>query len=274
MMKLILIACEFIGIFFLIGSLRSLHLPVQSIILYAWNPLIIKVFAGSAHMDAILVACVGGLVFFAINKRPFLIIIAFAAAVLAKLSPIILFPFLMRRVKWYYLAIGISLILLAYLPFIDAGKNLFEGFLTFSRTWQFNAGIFAFVQWIVSFVSDHPSDIARAISSLMLGATILILMIKDDRSNNFFITACTLSFGVLFIAGPTVMPWYISWVLPFALLSRQYAWFILSGLLLIAFHIMIDQVEYTWPLWIEFGLFFIALLWSKRRLLNQIREQI
>ena len=258
-MKLIFITLEMIGILFLVGCLRALNRSTSDIILYAWNPLMIKVFAGSGHMDAIVVCFLSATSYFLLRKNLFPVAVSFALAILTKFSPVILLPFILLRIGWKYVFLIGLLIFFAYLPYLSLGSRIFEGFFAFSQAWQFNAGVFGMVQWLISFVSDNPSEVARLINGLIITGLVLWLSLKDDRSNSNFFKASTTVMGALFILSPTVMPWYISWVLPFALLSKDLLWFAFSILLLLAFHIMIDQNEYSWVLSVEFGLFFLLM---------------
>lgn len=266
--KLLLILCEFVGIFFLILTLRKLYLPPYLILLYAWNPLIIKTIAGSAHMDALLVCFFGILSYGVVSKKKWIIIASWAAAILIKLSPILLLPFLFKRIKWYGITLAIALVIAGYLPFSDAGMQLFAGFSTFAGEWQFNAGPFQLVHYITAlFLQTDTFTVASIITKLLTIAVIGILFFKDDASPTYFFKAATLSFGIFLLLSPTVMPWYISWILPFAVISRQNYWFIFSFLLLFAFHIMVYQVENNWVLAIEYGVFFLVILLFLRQYL-------
>ena len=71
------------------------------------------------------------------------------------------------------------------------------------------------------------------------------------------------------------MPWYLSWVLPFAVLARQNVWFYFSALVLTAFHIIIDLNEYAAALWFEHGLLFALIfrqVWLQRQTLKVASE--
>lgn len=266
MMKILLVGCELVGILFLGLTLRRLELPLSSIILYAWNPLMIKIFAGSGHADAILVAALCLTAYFVVSGSKSLAAIAFGLAILAKLSPIFLLPFIVRRVGWLRSLLVGAVVFVGYLPFLSAGENLFAGFLKFARAWQFNPGAFALIRWFANFISKDSADTARKICAVLILAIIAWLVWRDDSSEKYFVKASAITLGALVILSPTVMPWYLSWVLPFAVLARQNIWFYFSALVLTAFHILIDLNEYAFALWFEHGLFFaIILIWLYRR---------
>ncbi len=256
MMKSLLVGCELVGILFLALSLKRLKLPVASIVLYAWNPLMIKVFAGSGHADSILVMMLCATVYFVIRGMKSMTAITFGLAILAKISPIFLMPFIVRRVGWLRSCLIVFVVFLGYLPFLDAGQNLFAGFLKFAREWQFNPGIYAFIRYLGEFFVDDATFFARIFCLILIISITFWLIFRDDLTEKTFVKSAAIVLGSLIIFSPTVMPWYLSWVLPVAVLARQNIWIYLSALVLTAFHIIIDQSEYAFVLWIEHGLFF------------------
>ena len=276
MMKILLVACELIGILFLALTLRRLDLPVAGVILYAWNPLMIKVFAGSGHADAILVAALCATAYFVVRGAKSFAAIAFGLAILAKLSPIFLLPFVARRVGWLRTLLIGAVVFVGYAPFLSAGGNLFAGFLKFAREWQFNAGAFALIRWILENLSvAEPADLARQICGVLFLGIVVWLALRDDLSGKTFVASAAILLGALVVLSPTVMPWYLSWVLPFAVLVRQNIWFYFSALALTAFHILIDLNEYAFALWFEHGVFFALVfgqVWLRRRTLKTSLE--
>jgi len=272
MMKILLVVGELIGISFLGLTLRRLDLPVTGVILYAWNPLMIKVFAGSGHADAILVAVLCATAYFVVRGAKSLAAIAFGLAILAKLSPIFLLPFIARRVGWLRTLLIGAVVFVGYAPFLSAGQNLFAGFLKFAREWQFNAGAFGLIRFVSeNFSVAEPADLARYICGILFLAIVAWLVRRDDLSEKTFVKTAAIVLGVLVVLSPTVMPWYLSWVLPFAILARQNIWFYFSALVLTAFHVIIDLNEYALALWFEHGLFFalvVGQIWLHRRALK------
>lgn len=265
MMKMVLILCELIGIFFLALTLKKLAMPVSLIILYGWNPLMIKVFAGSGHADSILMMMLCVSIYFIIRQAKTLAAVSFGLAILAKLTPAFLLPFVVRRVGWRKsLLIGL-VVFSGYLPFLDAGQNLFSGFLKFAREWQFNAGLFAFVRWLFELFTAHGGDFARSFCLILTLAIIAGLVWKDDLSDKFFLKSAAITIGILIIFSPTVMPWYLSWVLPIAVLAKQNIWFYFSAIVLAAFHIIIDQNEYAGVLIFEYLLLLLLFLRELKR---------
>jgi len=113
--------------------------------------------------------------------------------------------------------------------------------------------------------------LARYICGILILGIVVWLVWRDDLSEKTFVKSAAIILGALIVLSPTVMPWYLSWVLPFAVLARQNIWFYFSALVLTAFHILIDLNEYALALWFEHGLFFALVfgqLWLRRRALK------
>jgi uncharacterized membrane protein HdeD (DUF308 family) len=156
-----------------------------------------------------------------------------------------------------------------YLPFANAGSALFAGFRQFARDWQFNSGLFVLIKSLLAFTVHDPSVIARGLCAVIIIAVTVWMSLRDDGSDQSFISSVTLTLGTLVICSPAVMPWYITWLLPLALIARQAVWFYFSALVCLAFLVMIDERERAAVLWIEYGAFALIALYTYRNKFNK-----
>ncbi len=262
-MKSLFAGFDLIAVIFLALSLKILGQPTEGVLLYAWSPLVIKVFAGSGHMDAILSAMIAATAYFLLSGAYRASAVCFGLAVLAKISALILLPFLFKRMGWRNCALSAAVILAGYIPFLGAGAGLFKGTLTFARDWQFNAGFFALIRWLVSGL-EPSSQKAELMARVVCGLTILALVSwlarRDDGGARTFAPYAAASLGALIILGPTAMPWYVAWILPLAVISQgvgRRVWIYFSALVCLAFLVMIDETEHALTLGLEYG----ALAW-------------
>jgi hypothetical protein len=262
-LKSILIGFDLLGAVFLALALAAEGRPVAWVLLYAWNPLVIKVFAASGHSDAIAVAGVAALAYFLLKDAKLAASVSFAVAVLAKLIPIVLLPFVARRIGWRKTVLAMLIILLAYGPFLGAGRLLFAGASSYARIWQFNAGPFALAQWLASGFRCDPSRDARLLMLFLVASVIAWLTWRDHRTRGSFASSGAVAFGAVIILSPAVMPWYLTVVLPLAVLSRQRIWMWFSAIVCLAFFIMVDQRLPVWVVGLEYG-WFAALLFYER----------
>lgn len=262
-LKTILVIFDLLGALFLALALAATGRPVTWVLLYAWNPLVVKVFAASGHSDAVAVAAVAALAYFLLKNAKFAAGVSFALAVLAKLIPIVLFPFVARRIGLRNSVLALLLILLAYVPFLGAGPSLFAGASTYARFWQFNSGPFELVQWLAGAFRSDPSRDARLLMLFAVACVIAWLTWRDERTRGSFAGSGAVALGTLIVLSPAVMPWYVTVVLPLAVLSGQRIWMWFSAIVCLAFFIMVDQHLPTWVLCMEYGLFAALLLYER-----------
>lgn len=259
-MKALVVALDLIAALYLALTLRALGRPEVLVIAYAWNPLVIKVFAGSGHVDALAVAVLAATAYYIVRGSRTAGGIAFGLAILAKLGPVILLPFVVRRIGWRRTALALAIVIVGYVPYLEIGAGVFAGFAAFAREWQFNAGPFSLLAAVASMVTSAPDTVARAASAGLLVALVAALAWRDDGSPTTVAGRFLPALGGLVVLGPAVMPWYLTWVLPFAGLADSKAWLLFSGLVCLAFFVMVDETERAWILWIEYGVFAAVLL--------------
>ncbi len=72
------------------------------IILYAWNPLIVVEIAGSGHHDALVAGLVLLAAWFSLTRRELPAVMALGGSILAKIYPLMLIPFFLRRIRWSF----------------------------------------------------------------------------------------------------------------------------------------------------------------------------
>lgn len=265
-MKALLVAFDLLAALFVALTLRRLGRSPADAALYAWNPLVVKVFAGSGHVDALLVAALAALVYFVVRRAPVAVGAVFGVAVLAKLSPLVLAPLVVRRVGLRGSVAALAVVAAGYAPLADAGSALFAGLAAFARVWQFNAGAYSLVEWLVGPLTADPGGLARAVCAAAIVGAIATIAVRDDGSARGFAPRAALATGALLLASPTLMPWYVAWVLPLAIVARQRVWLWLSALVCLAFLVMIDETERPIVLWLEYGAFAaIALVELRRR---------
>jgi alpha-1,6-mannosyltransferase len=129
MMRLAMIACELAVVAALIDLLRRLDLPVTGVVAYAWHPLAIFEFAGSAHVEALMIALMMAGVWLLVCARRVLGAIAIALAMLVKPYALFVLPAFWRPWDWRVPLAVVATILLCYLPYLSVGRGVF-GFVT------------------------------------------------------------------------------------------------------------------------------------------------
>ena len=252
-LKILLVGFDLLATLFVALTLAALGRPVGLTLLYAWNPLVIKVFAASGHVDSVVAATLAATAYFLVRGGKAKAAVSFGLAILSKIAPLVLLPFVVRRIGWRKLTLALAVVATGYIPFVGAGGSVFDGSLTFARQWQFNAGPLALFQWLAGSFSSDPNTVARSISGLAIIAVVGWLVRRDDGDGETFAHYGAASLGALLVLGPVVMPWYVAWLLPLAVIAGQHVWVYFSALVCLAFLVMIGGLEHAGTLWVEYG---------------------
>ncbi len=277
--KLLLTGFDLATCWLLVLLLRRRHQSPATVLIYAWNPLLIKEIAGSGHVDVVMIFFLMLAVYWCERGKPRLSLLAYGLAVLSKLIPILLLPLFLRRTPlrhWWVLG---ATAVAGYLPFASSLETMLRATLAFSREWVFNPG-----PWLLVYNSAELVGIpGRTAASLVsLGITLGLVAwstVRDDQSTAHLVKAAMMILAGFLIFSAAVMPWYLLWVLPLAVVSYSpsgrlesrpliLAWVVLTGLSLLSYQIYIDQIEHRWWLWVEylgfFGTFGLATIWTRK----------
>ena len=259
-MKLLLVGFDLFTVLLIALTLRALNQPVTNIVLYAWNPLVIKAIAASGHVDSVLAMLLVATVYFLVRGSRSIAAVTWALSILVKVSPIVLLPFLLVRLGWRRTALGLAVLVIGYAPYLDRKGTAFAGLRIFASEWQFNSGFFSLVEWLAAPFTSDPILAAKVTATVIFLTLVIWLICRDDMQDSTFALCSVTALGGLLVLGPTVMPWYLVSLVPLAVLARSSAWIQFSPLVCIAFFVMINGTERPWLLCIEYGTFAVLLI--------------
>jgi hypothetical protein len=243
--------------------------------LYAFHPLPVTEVAGQGHVDALGVALLLSSVVYVSRRRTVLGGFAFAAAALVKYVPLAAtLPFLRRGKLWFA---GAALVPAATVWWLatSAGVSPAVGLGPYATRWQFNSMIYpavsaavdaaelpsrtkeAYESWKAKresrpwmqkvFPYFYTAFFARALLGVLLAAALLVIAATVKELE----LAVFASLAALLIASPTLHPWYLLWVLPFAAKRREPAFFYLSTAAPLAYGLLYPLTGWT-PVAISF----------------------
>jgi alpha-1,6-mannosyltransferase len=264
-LKALLAGLDLVAVLFIALTLRRIGKPVEWVLLYAWNPLAIKVIAGSGHADVLVAVMLAACSYFLLRQAKFAAALSFGLAVLGKLTPLVLLPFLIKRIGWRWSAVSAAVIVAGCLPFLHGDAAMFNGFRAFAGTWVFNAGWFTAISFLAKFFSSSPASVARIVSASVYLVLLGGLVKRDDGRPEGFVVLGGAALALLIVLSPTVMPWYVVWVLPLAVSAGAMEWIYFSFLVCTAFLVMIRGVEYSWALALEYAALAAVAAWQMRR---------
>jgi hypothetical protein len=282
--KWMILVADGLIIWILMMLMGHLKIRKEWIALYAWSPLILKEFLNNLHLDIFALVFLCLMIYGLVRKWAAFTFIALACAVLVKWFALILLPLLIRATwrtpKQTALNVGLflSVIVLLYIPFVSAGKFLWEGLLTFSLHWKVNAGLFNLISYFFQSLS-LSEDLVRLSSRLVVALIFTMISIFvlrwfwNRRDVLSFCQSALILTASLFFLVPTGNPWYYSWTFPFLLFFPVRALILFSGLVLLYyldFYLMYQNQRdlFEWVRLVEYGVFFIFLgveLWIKNR---------
>ncbi len=249
-----LIVCFDLGIILILGALLvRLGQPRHRILLYGWCPLVLKEYANTGHYDPVASLLLLTSLYCVLRYRRVLAGVLAGLAVSAKVYPVVAVAVLCRRFGRTGLLVCVLAGGIMHLPYIDAGLPGLAGLGAYSTTWFGNASLFTLVRaglaplddlgWSVpvplalsGVLPSSPAALpldgamgARIVLAVLLLWGIICIFRMDESRDVQVLRKAGLAVALLFIVSPVQQPWYLGWVLPFAVLSGEVSWFILSG---------------------------------------------
>ncbi|NOX51318.1 MAG: hypothetical protein GXP16_12410, partial [Gammaproteobacteria bacterium] len=253
--------------------------PLRWVFVYAWSPLLIKEFAFTAHIDVVGAAALVFAIWagrqsrLSTLKASVLIGVCLGLAVGIKLFAVIAVPFLLKRnvVGWIGFA---TTCLLVSIPFGVAQAWAPEGLQVMADAWYFNSPLYYL--WLALWPTDLVVTSLPWFKVFLTGGFVCVwvgAILWRQRGNNaqrnlFGYTSYDTHntgplywlFGLLFLVLPVLNPWYLVWLLVFAVLRPTVTAWVASVTLLLSYitglNLGDDSLSLygqpTWALLLEF----------------------
>lgn len=187
---------------------------------YAWNPLVVTEYAGSAHHDPTGILWLV-LAFVLAETRPARAVGSALAAALAVGVKLVALPaaiFLARAWSRAARAVAVVLILGLVGAYFVLASGPASGLAAFAAHWRHNDALFG---WLDYAFGDGGARIAVAVA---VGATV----VATWRERLEPVTATRLTFRAGLLLGPVLHPWYLGWLLALESLRPSAPWLLLS----------------------------------------------
>jgi alpha-1,6-mannosyltransferase len=227
-MKVAMVLFEGIIVWGLVRLLREFGLDPERTLLYAWCPMPIWEFAGSGHLDSIVIAFMVLALLARSRGQDAWTGLFLGLAVLTKFYPLVLFPALYRRGDWKMPATMAALAAATYAVYLSAGKLVFgflggyvqeEGMATGTR--------YFLLEWANHLPGLHT--LSQRGYLVLAGVVFGALMFwawqtgcrKDGGRWDFLPPTLSLAFAMMLLFSPHY-PWYVAWLLPFLVLMPRW----------------------------------------------------
>lgn len=267
-MKFLLIVFDAGTIFLLLALLESLKLPQEWCLIYAWSPLVVKEIANSGHADS--VSAFFMVLSMVLVTKNFLggSSIALAALTLTKFFGVFLFPLFHVIWRWKHYGIFLFAVLMLYFPFISPDANPLAGFITYSKEWQYNAGIYAMTKSLLSDMGGTIAGKADLMARIVLFTVILCvtgwqtIAMTWRTGNKALFKSFYVVLGTLLLCSPVIDPWYLVWIVPLICIFPNRAWLLFTGTVFLSYTFYYEYKFDLWVKWAEFGTFFLLLFFE------------
>jgi len=226
-MKIFMLLAELCSIYLIVKLLKIRHLKKEYIFFYVLNPLLIIELVGNIHFEAFLITFVLFSVYLLHQNKFLLSSLGFALAISAKLTPILLFPFFLKRLKIKksiaFYSITMTIAFATFLPFfgVEFMHGVSSSLSLYFQKFEFNASIFYIIREIGFWVKGW--DIIQAASKWLALSTVSVIALLTIFENTNKQTFPGIFIWPLFIYlafSSIIHPWYITPIVAFSLFSK------------------------------------------------------
>ncbi len=269
--RLVLALFDVLTVILLYWVLREFKISGVFVLIYWWNPVLIKEIFNSAHMDIIAIPFTLVSLILACRNREIRAAGMMALGAAAKIWPTVLVPVILsplwrnrrRLAISVCVFIGVSLVL--YSPVIVAGLDAQSGFTAYGKRWEMNDALYMLVLWAVEYVlsifswkASFAHLITRGLISLILVGWITWVCRSVPKQPIELWDRALLIVAAVFLLSPTQFPWYYVWLVPFLAVRPRFSLLMLSVLLplyYLRFYLRAhDNVEFfdNYVVWLEY----------------------
>jgi alpha-1,6-mannosyltransferase len=208
--------------------------PYATAAWYAWNPLVVYSFAGSAHFDSLmLLPMIAGIHFLVRvesetdSRRKWWLALAvataFGVAISIKLVPALLLLCCVFALGYRAITLGVSAAIPLFLSFLYGYPKIpiWDSLRAFAHVTRLN-DLFWWVIEETVWPNPHQKNYHYNLILFVAVALVSLLFYRNWKRGMLW------ALGTALILTPVFHPWYCTWILPLATWRRAYAWQVLS----------------------------------------------
>ena len=228
--KTIFIVIDLVTIGLIAATLKAAGQPAERVIVYAWHPLPIFEFAGSGHIDALMICFIAIALWARVRGKFGLVGFALAGAALVKLIPIVLLPAFYKRWDRKLPITFAATVVLCYLPYLLGAGARVLGFLPqYAQEEGLQNGARYYLLLLIDYILDWcgvvhemPPAVFNGLALALLGAIAVWVLFRqvplgkenDEIKGQWISSAFVLAF-VFTVLLSSYYPWYYSWLTVF-----------------------------------------------------------
>ena len=220
-LKLIIILADTGAI--LVGKkiLEHLKMETHKIWLFGLNPFVILEFSGNVHFEGVMIFFLLCSVYFLLKENWLMSAIFIGFAIHIKLIPLLLIPFLLKKLKWRrsmgYLAMTTISVLLVGQLFLNKlfFTNMLNSINSYFISFEFNASVFYIFREAGFMVNgyDMIATFGPLLSKVAMAGILLLAILRSYKTDRDIFVVMLFGLTLYYALATTVHPWYISMLL-------------------------------------------------------------
>ena len=271
--RLVLLSFEILAFYFIHLLLRLFQQPARNLLLYALNPLVIMEVMGNLHFEGMMLTMILAGIYFLETKRFFSSGAALGVAVGIKLSPLMLFPAVLKQMPgkaiWQFsLAAGL-VVLLILGPLFYAWSGFSQSLNLYNKTFEFNASIYYLLRQLGYWITGYNTiGVLGPVLKVMTLALIVFISLQNKKRDTQSLLETLLTvYWIYFLLNTVVHPWYIIPAIGISVLTEKRAFVVWSLLIVLSYQAYQHQPydESSWYLFLEYGILGLVL-WKESSL--------
>lgn len=217
LLRLAILSFEGLNFLLLYKLIQLKNLPIKSLWLYAFNPLVILELTGNLHFEGIVLTGLLLGVYFWEKTKVYPSALGWSIASGLKLTPLVLGPLWLKawsgKHLWKFLLTSAILISLFMVPlFWEKGyQGFWESFRLYQSTFEFNASIYYVIRAIwASMVGYNPLIyLGPILSAVTLMSILIFTYFWKVESFSQLIHGAAWIYLIYLLLQPVVHPWYL-----------------------------------------------------------------
>ncbi len=228
LLRIVFLFFEVLGWFYMIKLLKRFGINKLNSLIYILNPLVIIELTGNLHLEGLAVSFLLMSLYFLNTKHILLSGLFFSFSICVKLLPLMLIPVFVYHLGIKNFARFLLVILIActvmFLPFSgwELSANFFESILLYFNCFEFNASFYYVFRWIGFYLSGYNQIalIGKLMSIVFVCFLLFLSFSKQPTIKRLdLFKKVSLVFLIYFLFSAVVHPWYIIFVIAFAVFT-------------------------------------------------------
>jgi hypothetical protein len=231
----------------LVGWLRAVGRPVVWALLYAWHPLVVVELAGTAHVDAAILATSVAALWAAARGRERWAGALVGLGALVKLYPALLIAAVIRHHPLGAAVACAFVVLAGYAVYLPEGTAVLGSLSRYVADEEWNPGIRGVLDRVLAPLGGEGRLAARVLPLAALGAVALaaagVLRHRPGAER------ARLVVGAWLLLTPSLFPWYPVWSVPILAAAPAWPWLYLSCAVALTYLVYAEPV-WRIPAWV------------------------